>query len=143
MISPGVFHLLRDAQGRAAHEQRLLSGCDWLLVAAFVQLLAAAYPLLAWIHHLLLGEGLQTGLHPGINLFATIILSVTFGVLWFWARYAPFRAAVAAVIAFILIHGALGFADPRVLLSGTIIKALILVGLLHAVRTGYLRHRPL
>jgi hypothetical protein len=143
MISPEVFHRLRAAQSRSAYEQRLLSGRDWLLVAFFVQLLAALHPLFAWINHTRLGAGLHEGLHPGINFAATLALAAALASLWLWARYAPFRATVAAVIVFVAVHGALGFADPGVLLSGAVVKSLVLLGLLQAANTGYLRHRPL
>jgi len=82
-------------------------------------------------------------LHPGIDFAVTITLAGVLAALWLWARHAPFRASLAAVIIFILVQGALGFVDPEVLLAGAVVKALVLVGLLHAMRTGYLRHRAL
>lgn len=143
MISPEVFHRLRAAQHRAVQEQRLLSGRDWLLVAGFVQILTALHPLFAWINNAVLGGDLHRGLHPVAHITASLVLAATLVVLWLWARHAPFRAAVTGVIAFVLVHGALGFADPSAFLSGAVVKSLILLGLLHAARTGYLRHRPL
>jgi hypothetical protein len=143
MIPPEIYYRLRAAQHRAAHEQKLLSGRDWILAACFVQLLSALYPLFAWLNYVLFGVGPREGMHPGINFAVTLALAVAFAVLWLWARHAPYRASLAAVIVFVLVQGALGFIDPYILLSGAVVKALVLVGLLHAVRTGYLRHRPL
>jgi hypothetical protein len=143
LIPPEILHRLRAAQHHAAHEQQLLSGRDWILVACFAQLLSALYPLFAWFNHLLFGAGPRAGLHPGIDFAVTITLAAAFAALWLWARHAPFRASLTAVIIFVLVQGALGFVDPEVLLAGAVVKALVLVGLLHAMRTGYLRHRAL
>jgi len=143
MISTDVFHRLRAAQNRAVHEQRLLSGRDWLLVAGFVQILTALHPLFAWVNNAVLGGDLHRGLRPVIPFTATLTLAAVLVMLWLWARHAPFRAAVTGVIAFVLVHGALGYVDPSALMSGAVVKSLVLLGLLQAARTGYLRHRPL
>lgn len=143
MISPEIFHCLRTAQHRAAQEQQLLSGRDWILVAGVVQLLGALYPLFAWINQVLLGGGPRPGLHPGVSVMAEVALALLLVVLWLWARFAPFRAAMLAIVVFLLVHGALGLVEPRTLLTGAIVKTVVLLGLVHAARTGYLRHRPL
>ncbi len=141
MISPDVFHRLRAAQLRSAHEQQLLSGREWILIVAFVQALSALHPLFAWINRALLGDGTHGGLHPSINFAASLGLAIALATLAWWARFAPFRAAVVAVIVYLVVQGALGFVDPRSLLSGAIVKSLVLVGLLQAARTAFLRHR--
>jgi hypothetical protein len=143
MISPQLLHRLRTAQRRSAEEQQLLSGRDWILVAGLVQLLSGLHPLFVLINQRVLGAPLRPGVAPGIQLAAEVVLAAVFVVLWLWARFAPFRAAGTAIVAFLLVHGALGLFEPRTLLAGAIVKSLILVGLVHAARTGYLRHRPL
>lgn len=143
MISPELLHRLRLAQRRSSEEQQLLSGRDWILVAGLVQLLSGLHPLFVLINQRVLGSPLRSGVAPGSQLAAEVVLAAAFVFLWLWARYAPFRAAMTAMVAFLLVHGALGLIEPRTLLAGAIVKSLILVGLVHAARTGYLRHRPL
>jgi hypothetical protein len=143
MNSPELLHRLRIAQRRSAEEQQLLSGRDWILVAGLVQLLSGLHPLFVLINQRVLGSPSRPGVTPGIQLAAEVVLAAAFVLLWLWARYAPFRAAATAIFAFLLVHGALGLVEPHTLLTGVIVKSLILVGLVHAARTGYLRHRPL
>lgn len=144
MLSTEVFHRLRSAQSRSAAEQQLLSGRDWILVAAIVQLFASLYPLYGWINYILLDiASRHAGLHPALMFGITLLLSVLLLALWSWARYAPFRAAVAAVIVYLAIQGGLGLVEPHFLVSGAIVKSAVLLGLLQSVRTGYLRRRPL
>lgn len=143
MISSETLYRLRAAQSRAAHEQHLLSGRDWILVAAVVQLFAALPAALTLINRILLGPGLGENMHPRVSFSASVLLAVALAFLWRWARHAPFRASVVALIVFVAVHGALGFSDPDSLISGAVVKSLVLVGLLQAVRTGHLRHRPL
>ncbi|HEX2854293.1 MAG TPA: hypothetical protein VHO24_13740 [Opitutaceae bacterium] len=143
MITPELLHRLRLAQRRSAQEQQLLSGRDWILVAGLVQLLSGLHPLFVLINQRVLGSAPRPGVPPGVELAAEVALAAAFVLLWRWARYAPFRAAMTAVVAFLLVHGALGLLEPRTLLAGAVVKSLILVGLVHAARTGYLRHRPL
>lgn len=143
MITPDTFYRLRAAQRRSAQEQQLLSGHDWILATVGVQLLSALYPLFAWFNHEMLGAGAHVGLHPRSHVVVALGLAAAFAVLGLWARYAPFRAALVAVIVYLFVLGATGLADPNSLLSGAIVKSLVLVGLLQAARTGYLRRRAL
>ncbi|MCM2276273.1 MAG: hypothetical protein NDI75_15940 [Candidatus Didemnitutus sp.] len=143
MITPDHLHRLRLAQRRSAQEQQLLSGRDWILVAGIVQLLSGLHPLFVLINQRVLGASPRPGIAPGLELAADVVLAAAFVLLWRWARYAPFRAAMTAIVTFLVVHGVLGLIEPRTLLAGAIVKSLILVGLVHAARTGYLRHRPL
>jgi hypothetical protein len=143
MISPGTFHRLRAAQLRSAREQQLLSGREWILAAVVVQLLSALHPLFAWFNYVLFGAVRSSGPHPRVDAAVALGLALVFAVLGWWARYAPFRAAVIAVIVYVVVLGTIGLTDPDSLLSGAIVKSLVLVGLLQAAHTGYLRRRAL
>ena len=101
------------------------------------------HPLYSWINQTMLGDGPRPGLPPGIRFVAALILAGALVALWSWARHAPFRAALAAVIVFIAIEGTLGFLDPHQLVASAVVKAIVLLGLLHAARTGYQRRRAL
>ena len=134
---------LRRAQRRAAQEQQILSGQDFILMAGLVQFVSALHPFFLLVYQRVLGSAPRAGLGTETQLVAELSLAGLLALLGWWAHYAPFRAAATAVVAFILVHGSLGLVQPSSLLSGAIVKSLMLVGLLHAARTGYQRHRAL
>lgn len=144
MIEPDVFYRLRAAQLRAVHEQEVLSGRNWILICAFVHLLAMVYPVFLWIHVLELHSGpLNQLMHPAVNVGFTLLSFFALLGFWWWARYAPYRAAIGALLAFLLIQGIYAYIDPRQLVVGAIAKALILLGLLQAIFVAFRRRRPL
>jgi hypothetical protein len=143
MISPGTFHRLRTAQRRAVYEQELLSGGNWILVCGLAHLLAAVYPVFLLINVLELhAPSLNQNLHPGINVALTLLSGAVLIGFWWWSRYAPYRGALAALVSYLLIQGVRAGIDPHQLLVGATFKALIILGLIQAVRVGYRRHRP-
>ncbi len=143
MNTTEFLHDLRRAQRRAAQEQQILSGQDFILMAGLVQAVSALHPFFLLVNQRVLGSAPRAGLASETQLVAELSLAGLLALLGWWAHYAPFRAAVVAVAAFILVHGGLGLLQPSSLLSGAIVKSLMLVGLLHAARTGYQRHRAL
>lgn len=144
MVDPGTFHRLRAAQHRSVREQELLSGGTWILVCGLAHLLAALYPVFLLVNVLTLhAPSLNQHLHPAVNVALTLLTGGVLLGFWAWSRYAPFRGALGALVAYVLIQGTLGWLDPHQLLVGASFKAVILLGLIHAVRTGFRRHRPL
>lgn len=144
MIDPDVFYRLREAQLRAVHEQEVLSGRNWILISAFVHVLAMVYPVFLWIHVLELHSvPLNQALHPAVNVGFTVLSCGALLVFWWWARFAPYRAALGALLTFIVILAIHTSIDPRQLVVGATAKALILLGLLQAVFVGHRRRRPL
>lgn len=144
MISPDVFHRLRAAQLRAVREQELLSGRDWILICAGVHVLAMVYPVFLWVNvWLLRSASLNQHLHPAINVALTVLSGVVLLGFWWWARFAPFRAALNALIAYGLIQAVLAYLDPHQLVVGATFKAVIVLGLIQATAVAYRRHRPL
>ncbi len=143
MLPPETLVRLREAQRRSAHEQQLLSGRDWILIAMCVQLLSALHPLFVWINVLLLDAPSPVHAEPAIALVAALGLAAALGLLSWWAKYAPFRAAVVAVLAFLAAQATVGYFDPGALISGAIVKSIVLVGLLQAARIGHFRRRAL
>ncbi|HEY0944769.1 MAG TPA: hypothetical protein VGD81_05860 [Opitutaceae bacterium] len=144
MIQPELFHRLRAAQQRSVREQELLSGRNWILICGLVHLLATIYPAFLWFNvEALHSRSLNQHLHPGINVAFSLLSSVVLLLFWGWARYAPYRAALAALASYLMLQGTLAFLDPRQLVVGASFKALIILGLVQAVRVGFRRHRPL
>ncbi|MFA6287786.1 MAG: hypothetical protein WC661_10425 [Opitutaceae bacterium] len=140
--SPRFLQSLRESQARSANEQILFSDRDWLLVAAFVQFLTALSP----IHHYLMA--LRLSLPPGFAAHAPWLIGGLLGLagslmlLWWWALYAPYRAALTALLAYIAVHSAIALLQPQAVLDNIASKILVLTGLVLAVRTGWLRRRP-
>lgn len=143
MLSPDLFHRLRAAQRRSVREQEILSGRNWILICALAHLLAAVYPAfllftVIWLD----APSPSQQLHPGLTLASTVFTGIVLLGFWWWARYAPYRGALAALVVYLIIQGVIATLDPRQLLVGATLKALIILGLVQAVRTGFRRHRP-
>jgi hypothetical protein len=144
MIPLELFQRLRSAQQRSVREQELLSGRNWILVCALAHLFVSIHPLYLWVNvWMYRSRSLDQPLHPGINVAATLGTSALLFLFWWWARYAPYRAALAALVSFAAVQAGLAVLDPHQLLIGASIKALILLGLIQAVRVGFGRHRAL
>ncbi|MFA6962022.1 MAG: hypothetical protein WC205_14805 [Opitutaceae bacterium] len=136
------FQSLRESQARSADEQRLLSGRDWLLVAALVQFLTVLYPIHRYILSVTFSFHTEKTEHLPALIAGMLALVVVFVLLWWWGRYAPYRATLAALLAFLVFHAAVALFTPQAVLDSIASKILVLAGLVLAVRTGWLRHRP-
>ncbi len=135
-----TLRMLRECQSRSAREQQILSGRDWLFVTALVQFLTALYPVYRWITELFVVAGAyesyvrDMGMAIGMLTICAVLL-----VLWWWGKYAPFRAACAALGFYVLLQVAVALFYPTHIFDGIASKVLVLFGLLMAVRTGYRR----
>ena len=131
---------LRESQSRSAREQQILSGRDWLFVTALVQFLTALYPLYRWMTDLTLRAAdparTATDTHVALGMLATTAILL---LLWLWAKYAPFRAAITALAFYVLLQAGLAVYAPNHVLDGIASKVIVLLGLIMAVRTGYRR----
>lgn len=140
-LPPEIVQTLRRNQARSAAEQRLLSGRGWLLVAACVQLLAALHPLHQYIEGALLHDPAERTLGFACVTGGMVFMSLVLLALWWWSRYAPFRAALAALVAYVAVHAGIALLVPQIVLDGIASKIIVLLGLILAVRTGWLRHK--
>jgi hypothetical protein len=144
MTTLDLLQRLRAAQQRSIREQELLSGRNWILVCALVHFAALLYPLFLWINLWQLhSPSVSQSIHPSVRVISMLIAAGLLLVFWWWAKYAPYRAALGALISFVLVQCAIGWLDPRQLLFGASVKALVLLGLIQAVRIGFRRHRAL
>ncbi len=135
------FQSLRDSQARSAAEQRLLSGRGWLFAAGIVQLLTALNPLNQYLLARTLDDHNPVFRHYPLLIGGMAGLGITFFFLWWWAAFAPFRSTVIALILFVAFHAAVALGLPHVVLDSIASKILVLLGLVLAVHTGWLRHR--
>jgi len=131
---------LRESQSRSAREQQILSGRDWLFATALVQFLTALYPLFRWLTNITLRADdparVTTDMRVALVMLATTAILF---LLWLWAKYAPFRAAITALAFYALLQAGLAIYDPNHVLDGIVSKVVVLLGLIMAVRTGYRR----
>ncbi|WP_043584238.1 hypothetical protein [Geminisphaera colitermitum] len=136
------WRILRECQSRSAHEQQLLSGRDWLLVSAIVEYLTALFPLYLWTVDYFVSARVGTDpISDKMRLACCAMLGVgtTFLVLSWWAKYAPFRASVIALLFYAGLQAWIMLTLPHHLMDGIASKIIIFLGLLMAVRTGYRR----
>jgi len=146
MITPELFNRLRAAQLRSVREQELLSGRNWILLCACAHILGLIYPVFLLIHVTLLGsDGVSHGLrlHPLVNIAFITASGLVLLACWAWARFAPYRAALLALAAFVGFQVVHAFADPHQLAVAALVKLFIIVGLIHAVLVAHGRRRPL
>jgi hypothetical protein len=139
-IEHSPFRVLRECQARSAREQQILSGRDWLFVSALVQFLTALYPIYMWVmertHH---SEPATAAVPAGTQAIiagSMLTVSAILMLLWWWGKFAPFRAACIALLFYLMLLGLVTFHQPQNMLDGLASKILVLLGLLMAVRTG-------
>lgn len=73
--------------------------------------------------------------------FAIFGLGAAFLALSVWARRSPLPAAIAGLSLFIAFHALDALADPRNLINGWLIKIIVIVVLVRAIRAGLLETR--
>lgn len=141
MTTDALVRSFRRAQARSAEEQRLLSGRGWLLVAAAAQFLSTLHPLHQYVGGVILHDSAHiqfvlAGLVGAMGLLGVILVA-----LWWWARYAPFRASVAALSTYAVFHAGIALFMPDVVFDGIASKIIVLLGLILAAHTGWKRRR--
>lgn len=141
MLPSALLQSLRECQARSAEEQRLLSGRGWLLAAGVVQLITALHPFNQYMLARTVGDRAPAFAYYPWLVGGMTGLGVAFLLLWRWGAYAPFRAALVALVLFVAFHAAVAVGIPQVVPDSLASKILVLIGLLFAVRTGWRRRR--
>jgi hypothetical protein len=101
------------------------------------------YPVFLWTNVLLLhSASLNQHLHPAINVAFTLASGLVLLGFWWWARYAPYRAALGALAAYVALQSALAALDPHQLVVGAVFKAVVIVGLIQAIAVSHHRRSP-
>lgn len=112
----------------------LRSARNWILAIGILYMVSAV---------LILGiAGVDFGSELGMQILGTnaALLVIHIG-LFFWAKKAPFAAAVVALCLFITVHLINAIIDPTSIYQGIIIKILFLVVLIKAVSAGQQANR--
>lgn len=81
------------------------------------------------------------GANPGVVLAVMLTLSAVFFGLWIWAKASPFPALLTTLIVFVTFHLVDAVIDPFALLRGIVIRIVILVGLVTALKKAYVAKR--
>ncbi|HOX43117.1 MAG TPA: zinc ribbon domain-containing protein [Myxococcota bacterium] len=120
----------KDSEGKGSADRAMSQARGWILAVGII------YALSGLAFYLLLRDNLPEG--AGATLLATNfgLCAIHVG-LFFWARTAPFPAAVVALVLFITVHVANAILDPTTLAQGLIVKALFLGALIRAVSLGH------
>jgi heme A synthase len=77
---------------------------------------------------------------PPIVYISIFGIAVAFFGLFLWARKSPFPAAIAGLVLFVTLHGLEAVADPKSLANGWLVKLIIIVILVNAIKAGQ-KHR--
>jgi hypothetical protein len=130
---PAPLPTLAESQRKSAHTQTVKSGRGAILAVAILQLLSGGV-------FFFLARN-QESREAASGLMATSIVIFLLGSvflgLWFWAKRAPFAAALVALALYVSFIALDAVLDPSQLARGFIIKILIIVGLSQAVKSGY------
>src|SRR5688500_11951226 len=113
----------------AFHQPALESARKWIL-AAGITYVVSAFLVTAIARDAMLDE--DRNLLFGV---AFALSAIHIG-LWWWAKTAPFPAAVVALVLFITVQLINAAMDPSTLYKGFLIKILFLVALIKAVQAG-------
>lgn len=87
------------------------------------------------------GPGAVMEIEP-ISYVIVFGLAIAFFGLWLWSRVNPFAAAIVGLVLFVSVHLLDAVADPAQLARGILVKIIVIVMLVQAIKAG-LQHRKL
>ncbi len=119
----------KDDHIEAFLEPKLRQARGWILAVGII------YVVSALIQVTLMNEGLPRDAVT-LQLVLNGALCLVHLGLWWWARTAPFAAALVALVLFLTLQLVEAALDPSSLGRGIIIKVLFLIALVSAVRAG-------
>ena len=127
---------LAESQHKTTHKQTVKSGRGYILAIAIVQLVIGvaffAMTRVATANAPIKNQAIL------LNVAITVsILGVIFMGLWMWAKYAPFAAALVALIFYVSVLALDAVMAPAQIAQGILIKILFIAGLSKAVKSGY------
>jgi hypothetical protein len=118
-----------ELQIQAFHQPALETARKWILAIGIIYVVSA-FIMVAIAGDMMLDE--DRNLLYGVS-FALCAIHVG---LWWWAKTAPFPAAVVALVLFITVQLINLAAEPSSFYKGIVIKILFLVALVRAVQAG-------
>ena len=126
-------------QAEELHKQAK-SAAGALLAVAILQTLFGTFVVMA---PGLFAEMVEVEVEVGAAVYLVVYgIAVVFFGLYFWARKNPVPAAVAGLVVFLTVHLLDALADPSALIRGILVKVIIIVVLVKAIKAGA-RHRQL
>ncbi len=119
---------LADMEYDLLHRPALRQGRKWMGIVAGLYLLGGA---------LMAAVTWSSAPETAVGLFILhAALALTQGGLWWWAKRAPFPAAVVSLALYVTMILLSAIADPMTLLRGWLIKILFITALVKAVQAG-------
>lgn len=113
----------------AFHQPALETARKWILAIGIIYVVSA-FLMVAIAGDMMLDQ--DKNLLYGVS-FALCAIHIG---LWWWAKTAPFPAAVVALVLFITVQLINAAVEPSTIYKGIIIKILFLVALIKAVQAG-------
>lgn len=128
MISPATLPSLTECQNKVANNRRIGRGRVYMGLVAIANTLFAVFLLLLGM------DGNQPALIGGVVQGFTAMI---FWALWFWANYAPFPAALSALVVYVGVVLSYALYSPGSLLNAIIFKLFIIIGLAKAASSAW------
>lgn len=119
----------RDDHIAAVLEPKLRQARGWILAIGIIYLVSAAL-------QVALADGRLSSDEITFSFASAGALFAIHMGLWWWARTAPFAAALVALVLFLTLQLVWAALDPQTLTHGIIIKVLFLIALIQAVKAG-------
>jgi len=119
----------KDDHIEAVLEPKLKQARGWILAIGIIYVVSAG------IQIAVAGGNISSGEITFSLASAGALFAIHMG-LWWWAKTAPFEAAVVALVLFVTLQVVWATLDPQTLARGLIIKVLFLVALIQAVKAG-------
>ena len=115
---------------KKAHRGKINTGRKAILAVAILQVIFGVFIMIMLSN---LGAASDVLILNGVMLFG--VAGVFFG-LWIWAKSAPYPASVTALVVFVTLHAAAAAQNPAALLQGLLIKIIVLVCLINAIKSA-------
>ena len=110
-------------------EPKLRQARGWILAVGIIYLASAA------VQVAIAGDRVSSDEITFSFVTAGALFAIHLG-LWWWAKTAPFAAALVALVLFVTLQVVWAAIDPESLARGLIIKVLFLIALIQAVKAG-------
>ncbi len=108
---------------------KLARARGWILAVGIIYVVSTGLMLA-------MADGMYSSEEVTFQLVAAGVLCLVHIGLWWWAKTAPFAAAVVALVLFVTLQLVQAVIDPSTLARGVIIKVFFLVALVQAVMAG-------
>jgi hypothetical protein len=127
---------LAESQHKTTHKQTVKSGRGYILAIAIIQLVLG-FVFFALTRAATVNAPIKNQAVLLSGAITVSALGLIYIGLWMWAKYAPFAAALVALILYVSVLALDAVVAPEQIAQGILIKILFIAGLSKAVKSGY------